>query len=287
MFQFVAKFKSHLKPIIAKGLGQYLNLLAVIRPGWAAKRAFFIFCKVRKGRVAPHQRNYLEKAKHRMEKVHGHEVQTYLWPGTGPTVLLVHGWESNSFRWKNLIQLLQDAKFSVVAFDAPAHGFSSGTYLHVPLYTACVEHMVQNYEPRCIVGHSMGGMTALYFAHQHSDTAIEKIVTIGSPAEFQDIMNEFQRILNFNNRVLRALDQFIFEEFGFHVHEFSSSRFVENQKQQGLLLHDKHDTIIPFHASQKVHEAWKDSVLISTEGLGHSLNHLSVNQQIVSFLERE
>ncbi|MFM1877598.1 MAG: hypothetical protein RLZZ241_464 [Bacteroidota bacterium] len=285
MFKFLGSLRSRLKPVIAKILGQYLNLLALLAPSLAAKRAFYIFCKVRKGRVAKHQQSYLEMARHGLEQVLGHDIQTYFWPGSGPVVLLVHGWESNSFRWKNLIQLLQESGYAVVAFDAPAHGFSSGKYLHVPLYSACVNHMVQTFKPLSIVGHSMGGMTALYYAHEHPNAAVEKIVTIGSPGEFQDIMNEFRRILGFNLRVLLALDQFIFEKFGFHVHEFSSSRFVENRKQQGLLLHDKHDKIIPFQASEKVHLAWKNSTLIATEGLGHSLNHLSVNQQIVTFLK--
>lgn len=278
------KMQAFLKPLIAKLIGQYLNILVLLKPKWAAQKAFFIFCKVRKGRVAPHQRQYLEAAKHSKEKVAGHEIQIYRWPGTGPVVLLLHGWESNTFRWRNLIQHLQEANFEVIAFDAPAHGFSDGKYLHIPLYTQCVEYLVHQHEPKHIIGHSMGGMTALYHAHRHAQDTVEKIVTLGSPSEFKDIMNEFQRILNFNNRVLRALDTFIFEEFGFHVHEFSSRRFIENRSQKGLLFHDTSDKIIPFHASQKLHSVWKDSVLIPTDGLGHSLNHSSVNQQIVNFL---
>lgn len=279
------KLLVYLKPFIAKTIGQYLNFLALLNRKLAAQKAFFIFCKVRKGRVAPHQRSYLEAAKHNVDQVAGHDIQIYHWPGSGPTVLLLHGWESNTFRWRNLIHLLQESNYEVIAFDAPAHGFSSGTYLHVPLYTQCVEHMVHRYQPQHIIGHSMGGMTALYHAHRHPQDTVEKIVTLGSPAEFQDIVDEFRRILRFNKRVLHALDAFIFEEFGFHVNEFSSRRFVENRSQKGLLLHDKMDKIIPFHASQKVHSVWKDSVLIPTEGLGHSLNHSSVNQQIINFLK--
>jgi pimeloyl-ACP methyl ester carboxylesterase len=281
------KIQAFLRPIIGKTLGVYLNLLVLFSPSRAARSAFFIFCKVRKGKVAKHQEPYLVAAKNKIETVANHAIQTYFWPGGGDTVLLVHGWESNTFRWRNLVYLLQEAGFSVLAFDAPAHGFSSGQYLHVPLYAECVEHLVKTYSPKHIIGHSMGGMTALYYAHRHPETILEKIVTIGSPSEFQDIMNDFRRILGFNRRVLRALDQFIFEEFGFHAHEFSSRRFVENRRQKGLLLHDKLDRIIPFHASEQVHKVWKDSVLIATEGLGHSLNKKSVNQQIVSFLQND
>ena len=276
-----------LHALVPKLLGYFLNLLVYVSPRAAARKAFFIFCKVRKGRVKPVQEVYLDKARHQVEEVAGHRVQSYHWPGEGPTVLLLHGWESNTFRWRNLIGHLKDAGFRIYAFDAPAHGHSSGSYLHVPLYTQCVEHMVQKYHPRHIIGHSVGGMTALYHAHRHPNEKVEKIVTIGSPSEFYEIMEQYQKILGFSDRVMKALDAFIFEEFGFHVHEFSTSTFAKGIPKKGLLLHDKLDAIAPYHASVRVHENWKDSVLIPTEGLGHSMHQNEVNQSIVSFLQED
>lgn len=276
-----------LRALIPRLLGFYLNLLALIAPKKAARKAFFIFCKVRKGRVKPVQEAYLEQARHQVEEVAGHRVQSYYWPGEGPAVLLIHGWESNTFRWRNLIGHLREGGFQIYAFDAPAHGYSSGTYLHVPLYTQCVEHMVQKYHPRHIVGHSVGGMTALYHAHRHPNEKVARIVTIGSPSEFYEIMEQYQEILGFNDRVMKALDTFVFEEFGFHVHEFSTSRFAREIPKKGLLLHDKKDAIAPYHASVRVHQNWKDSVLIETEGLGHSMHQDEVNQSIVRFLQGE
>ena len=79
-------------------LSGYLNNLAYLSPSSAAHRAFLIFCKVRKGRILPQQESYLQEARHSQEKVAGHELQTYNWKGTGPRVLLIHGWESNTFR---------------------------------------------------------------------------------------------------------------------------------------------------------------------------------------------
>ncbi len=281
----MATLASYIRPLVTRFLGGYLNFLVLFSPRLGARKAFAIFCKVRKGRVKPVQQAYLEAAKNGVESVSGHSVQTYSWPGKGPRVLLVHGWESNTFRWRNLIRFLQEADFSILAFDAPAHGHSSGTHFHVPLYTECLEHMVQKFRPKYVVGHSVGGMTALYHAHRYPSESVEKIVTIGSPSEFYEIMEDYQRILGFNNRVLKALDGFIFEEFGFHVHEFSTSRFVEGNPKKGLLLHDKLDPIAPFHASAKVHNAWKDSQLVTTEGLGHSMHQEDVNRQIVEFLK--
>src|SRR5690606_32675566 len=133
----------------------------------------------------------------------------YQWSGTGATVLLVHGWESNSFRWRNLIQFLRANDFNILAFDAPAHGYSSGEYLHVPLYSECVLHMLEKHRPKHLVGHSVGGMTALYTQYRNPENSVEKIVTIGAPAEFHEIMEHFRLLLNLGPRVMRGLDQLV------------------------------------------------------------------------------
>jgi len=274
-----------LKTALAKAYGKWFNLVALFSPARAGKLAFDTFSKVRKGRVQPVQRAYLDDARHSVETVEGDKIQTYQWAGPGPRVLLIHGWESNTFRWRKLIAALREAGFDVMAFDAPAHGYSSGKILHVPLYGECVEHMVRQFEPKYIIGHSMGGMAALYHAHRHPNESVEKVVTIGSPSEFEAIARNYQQMLGFNDQVLRAFDAAVYKEFGYHIHEFATAEFIRGNPKKGLLLHDKLDRIAPFHASEKVHEAWGNSELIPTEGLGHSMHQDGVNKQIVDFLK--
>ena len=274
-----------LKNTLATTYGKWFNFVALFNPPYAGKLAFDTFVKVRKGRVKPEQQPYLDEARHSVEMVGNSRIQTYQWAGTGPRVLLIHGWESNSYRWHKLIEVLRAADYHVIAFDAPAHGYSSGKILHVPLYSESVEFMVNKFEPKYVIGHSMGGMTALYHAHRHPNESVEKIVTIGSPAEFEAIARSYQQMLGFNDRVLKALDAVIYDEFGYHIHEFSSPEFMRGNPKKGLLLHDRLDPIAPFHASEKVHKAWENSTLIPTEGLGHSMHQEDVNLQIVDFLK--
>ncbi|MDX1333382.1 MAG: alpha/beta fold hydrolase, partial [Robiginitalea sp.] len=160
----MTRLSVYLKTLLAKTYGKWFNLVAIFSPDRAARLAMKTFAKVRKGRVKPEQQPFLDEARHSVEMVDGEQIQTYQWSGSGPRVLLIHGWESNTFRWRKLIRILREEGFHVIAFDAPAHGYSTGKILHVPLYSECVEHMVQAFDPKYIIGHSVGGMTALYDA---------------------------------------------------------------------------------------------------------------------------
>jgi pimeloyl-ACP methyl ester carboxylesterase len=46
--------------------------------------------------------------------------------GEGPVILCVHGWSNRGLRFSPLIEVLADAGYRLVTFDAPAHGRSQG-----------------------------------------------------------------------------------------------------------------------------------------------------------------
>jgi len=264
--------------------GSYFNLLAAISKQRAAAKAFRLFCTPRKGKVRPEQHDFLEQAKSRRLKAANEEIQTYHWQGENETVLLLHGWESNAFRWRNLITFLKKESYNIVAFDAPAHGHSTGAILNVPLYTECTKVVADTYKPKIVIGHSVGGMNTLYHQEKYPNEKIEKIITIGSPSRLQDIMNDYQRILKFNDKVLNGLDDHFKALFGFGIADFSTSNFKGHLSKKGLIIHDEEDAIAPFSASESVHKTWKNSSFFRTKGLGHSMHQDQVNLHIMDFI---
>ncbi len=264
--------------------GQYFNLLSYVSPGTAAQRAFRLFCTPRKGKVLRHQYDYLTGAKDEVLRIQGIPVQTYRWKGSKKTVLLIHGWESNTFRWRNLIGSLQKHEYNIVAFDAPAHGFSGGTTFNVLLYSECIQQMILNHRPEFVVAHSVGGMAALYHQHLFPKNPLKKIVAIGAPADLSELMSRYRKILGYNARVHEALNAYFIRRFQFGIDDFSTGLFVETNAVSGLLIHDELDTISPVSASEKVHAKWHNSRFIKTHGLGHSLHQEEVNTYIVDFL---
>lgn len=277
--------KKLLTKIIPLVYGKFFNVAVLFNKTATAKKAFAIFCTIRKGRVLPKQKQFLDDAKHELLDVANHKIQTYYWEGEGPSILLMHGWESNTHRWRNLINKLIEQGFAIYAFDAPAHGYSTGKKLHVPLYGEVTRLILDNYRPDHVVAHSVGGMTIHYTHFINPESSIEKIITVGSPCEFSQFMDHYQALLRFNDTVREAMNQRLKDWLGFYFHEFSSARFVERNTKKGLLLHDEEDKQVPVEASKKVHEHWKGSELRITQGLGHSMHQNEVNEQIITFLQ--
>jgi pimeloyl-ACP methyl ester carboxylesterase len=274
-----------LKAIIPKIYGFTLNLQSLISKKAAAKKAFKVYCTVRKGEVSPLQETFLEPAKHELVQIPTGNLQTYHWPGTGEKVLLVHGWESNVYRWRILIKKLQEADFDIFAFDAPGNGNSSGAILHHPLYETALQKIKQRYTPSYLIGHSMGGMTVMYNEYKNPDARIKKIISIASPSEYSELMRYYKTLLSLSDTLMSELENYIKTTFGFQFHEFSTAHFAKTNTKKGLLIHDKRDLNTPYWCSEQVHANWKNSEFITTEGLGHSIQDNNVNKQIIDFLK--
>lgn len=252
----------------------------------AARKAFLVFCTPRGGRIKENQKVFLDRAKdQKMSITNEVQIQTYNWQGSGPTVLLIHGWESNSHRWFKLIEELQKASYNIVAFDAPGHGNSTGKILNVPLYTQCVQKVSSHYHPKVHIGHSIGGLTTVYHYFKHQPAHIDKLVILGAASELAIIMKDYQRLLGMKNGVMKGLDHLIKERFGFSIEQFSGFSFAKKIAVPGLIIHDKYDQITPVASSRGIHKSWKNSTYIETTGLGHSLYQDEVRSHIINFIQ--
>ncbi|WP_411031185.1 alpha/beta fold hydrolase [Spongiimicrobium sp. 3-5] len=277
--------KRLLNKYIPLAYGSYFKSLAVVSSERAAEKAFVLFCTPRKGRVLPEQSVYLDEAKDQVLKIQNTSIQTYCWPGSGPTVLLMHGWESNTFRWRNLISKLQEENYNIIALDGPAHGNSTGKQLNVPLYAECIQAVIKTYNPTYLIGHSFGGMAMIYNQYKHPNDAVKKMVSLGAPSELSDFMAQYRNLLGLNQRMMTSLEAYFIKTFNFGFSDFSTPKFAKSFTKEGLLIHDELDAIASITSSENLHASWKNSTLIRTNGLGHSLHQDAVRNQIVAFLK--
>jgi pimeloyl-ACP methyl ester carboxylesterase len=106
--------------------------------------------------------------------------------GTGPAVLLVHGFEDDHTLWEPMIDVLVERGRSIVVFDLPAHGLSTGDSGMGWEAAAAVDVLVERYHPiDAAVGHSIGAC-ALIACLRHYRTTFERAVLVSTPFDRVD-----------------------------------------------------------------------------------------------------
>ncbi|WP_299442204.1 alpha/beta hydrolase [uncultured Aquimarina sp.] len=276
------KLKKYL-PII---IGKRLLLIFFFNKQKALHKAYLLFCTPQKGKILPDQEYFLEEAEDEIISVNGNYIQTYRWSNMGETILMVHGWDSNSHRWKTLIEKLHQQNYNIIAFDAPAHGNSSGKILNVPLYAECLQKIVELYRPNYVMGHSVGGMTTIFHQFTYPNHEIEKLIVLAAPTELSVIMKGYQKTLGLSDKFMEALSQYFKNKFGYNFEEFSIAEFAKNLTHPGLLIHDKHDDVAPYSGAEKIHKSWTNVKFITTEDFGHSLFFDEVDDMIIDFVAK-
>lgn len=139
-----------------------LNAAAALAPNptarWAARRFLT-------PRPIPPREDELEvlACATRGERVNaaGLGLHAYVWGESGPTVLLVHGWNGSVGQLTPFVAPLRRLGFRVVAHSAPAHGASEGATTHVPEMARAIAAVARRFGPlEAIVAHSAGATAA-------------------------------------------------------------------------------------------------------------------------------
>ncbi len=100
--------------------------------------------------------------------------------GTGPALVILHGFLGSSDNWVTLAKNVFAPHFTVYLLDARNHGESPHADEHS--YKLMVADLLefldqQKIEKATIMGHSMGGKTAMFFACEHPER-VEKLIVV-------------------------------------------------------------------------------------------------------------
>lgn len=272
--------------LLTKSIGFGLNITSYLQPKKATAIAYKLFSEPRTGKLDKKALpKMLQNVSSQNIETDEHFAETYIWSGNENVVLLVHGWESNTSRWEKLLPYLQETGSTIVAIDAPGHGLSGGKEFNVVKYGSYIEAAVKQYKPNILIGHSIGGAACIYF-HTHFENNLQKMVVLGAPSEFKNLITNYVRLLSLNNRMKNLLETYFTEKFKKEINSFSMAAFAKEIQIPGLVVHDVNDNIVSFEEGKKIAEAWKSSTFIQTKGLGHSLHNEEVYEKIVTFLKQ-
>jgi pimeloyl-ACP methyl ester carboxylesterase len=280
--------ESALKKI--RRVGKMLNALSAVSPALAGRAAFRIFCTPRRLPLRDHDRAFLATAEQGTIHVDRKAVRTYTWPAAQPgarTVLFLHGWESNSGRWHKYVKAAREAGFRVQAFDAPANGHSEGSLLNVLVFARALKVFLEKYgTPHAVVGHSMGGASAVMSMTLSGAPRPEKLILMGVFAESTRVIGDFGQMLALKDAVIQSVHREIERRSGQPIEEYSvRKKAALLHDVRGLVLHDRDDEVAPVTEGRAIAESW-GCPFVETAGLGHRMQDKSVVEAVLAFLRQ-
>ncbi len=271
-------------------VGAVLNAVDNMAPRLAGRLAFELFCRPRRPALNAQDRKFLDSAEQMDFEMMGAMLRGYRWPGPtpeAPAVLLLHGWESSSGRWRKYAKGLREAGFTVLAFDAPAQGLSGGKRLNLYLYSKAIGVFLTKTGPvAAIIGHSLGAGAAIMSMAVFEAPRPPKAILLATFAESSRVIADFGRLLGLREAVLAQTKRQILRRSGHPIEAYSIVRQAAQVKDVvGLVIHDQDDTVSPAAEGRAVAEAW-GAHYIETKGFGHRLQDPAVLQHMVDFLKK-
>jgi pimeloyl-ACP methyl ester carboxylesterase len=219
----------------------------------------------------------------------GETVTGYRWNRGGHRkVLIVHGFNSSVAKFDRYIKPLMRKGYEVLAFDAPAHGFSTGKTLNAVIFKEMITYIHKEYGPiRSFMGHSFGCLAICLALEEIEHDEDYHVVLVAPATESKTAIDIFFSFMKLNEEVRKEFDDYIYQLRNKPPDWYSVSRAVKNIKAKILWCHDEDDTMTPWADAKKVmDEKYFNIEFIVTKGLGHKRiyrdNHVS--KVIIEFL---
>jgi pimeloyl-ACP methyl ester carboxylesterase len=251
-----------------------LKALSVVAPPLAAEIGYRLWRTLgTPERVRAHDADVHARATRGILELPAARIATYTW-GDGPeVVLLVHGWRSRASRFSAVVRTLESSGRTIVAFDAPGNGDSSGTFATVLDYAQIITRLSARYGGvDTIVAHSFGVLAA--FLAVREGARADRIVSIAGVHDVDDILDEFARLAGLTGRAREGLRSRIerrtFPNVDDLWHRFVAELDPADTRTPVLVVTDSRDPVVDPRQSELIAEAHNGPTeVIRTEGLGH------------------
>jgi pimeloyl-ACP methyl ester carboxylesterase len=206
--------------------------------------------------------------------------------GSGPVVLLVHGWGERAASLGSFIAPLVAGGYRVVGLDLPAHGGSPGRRTDGFEVAGAIREVSDSLGGvHAVIGHSMGAMTTVYAASRGMDAGA--LVLVAPSARLDHAFDTFTKLFRLPPNATAGLKALIARRYGADVWKrFNGNVLALEMEVPVLIVHDNDDPQVALDDAEELAAAWPGARLVTTEGLGHGriLRDPKVVEEVVSFL---
>ncbi len=139
-----------------------------------------------------------------------------------------------------------------------------------------------------VVAHSFGGMVTPYSLSEGME--VQKVVCISPPSHFDFLLARFAKTLHLPESIQSYMVNRFKKEYGDNLVERVSSTTTSQHLGHipALIIHDEDDEDVLISESEQLQQAWPNSELKRTKGLGHRriLYNAGVIENTVNFLKQ-
>jgi len=213
-------------------------------------------------------------------------IMVYEWGDGTKKVLLVHGWSGRGTQLFKIAETLINQGFSVVSFDAPAHGKAAGNATIMTEFIAAIQEIDKKYGAfHAAIGHSLGGMALLNAIKD--GFAVNHLVTIGSGDKVKDIIDDFIAKLKLKPATGVLLQQHFEKKYTTSMDSLSAYVAAKDVHIPVLVVHDENDEDVPERAAHHIFKHLKNGEMMITKKLGHRkiLGDEKVIEKTVAFIK--
>jgi len=257
-----------------------------VAPELAARWAETLFCTPPRHEPRTGDEAFLATGRRSTVAWKGQDLAQWQWgPERQPAVVLVHGWGSRAGRFSVMGRRLLEAGHRVVAYDAPAHGRSTGRLASLVEFARALRTVADQAGPvHGLVGHSLGG-AAIVLALRDG-LAAERVVLLGAPADVSRFTTAFADYLRIPERARQAMRRNLERRLEARWDDLHLPAIVARLRTPALVVHDRGDPDVPYRHAEEIVAGWPGARLLATEGLGHraALRDPAVVASTVAFL---
>ncbi len=248
-----------------------LNLFAKLSKRKAAEKAFELFC-------TPYTSNkkkvpaLFDQAEKLHLKFEDYQLVGYRWNHPQPKkALILHGFSSTIKKFDHFVMPLVKKGYEVIAFDAPAHGDSSGKTINGFQYRDTINAVYERFGPiQSFIAHSFGGLALSLFMQDLTYQDHKKLVLIAPATETDSALASFASTLKINDEVREEMRKIIFEKSGYTADKISIRSAAQKIKAEVLWIHDEDDDVTPWADAEKIQQDnHANFQFMITKGLGH------------------
>ena len=268
----------------------YYKYLGSFFPRFSVYLFAKLFSRLKKRKIREKHLTFLNTAKTKRIFIEEHHIQFYFWGNSDKKILIVHGWEGMSADFSEIVTNLVKEGFSIVAFDLPGHGKSSGDITHLPMIIRILKKLIPDFGPfHGIVSHSLGAAASAFsLAELNGNTSIPKLVLMGlHPIPFA-FFEQIRQVLKINDGLFEKCVLYIENKLGRKVRGLSVYNITSTiSAEEVLLVHDKKDEVAKVKIIEKLNREWKKSEIFTGQHGGHfkHYKHPEVVEKVVQFMK--